>query len=82
MDKGHYSILTFQEKLVRDYTGYTFNEIDELDFYLFWVYLKDAFIYKMNQTDEGLTYLDNAWRLTQKQPDREKLRQKYGKDGE
>ena len=80
-DKGHYTVESFEEKLVSDYTGYRFNEIDEMDVVKFWIYLKDAFIYNMKQSEEGRKYLDNAWRLTQTNPDRDKLRAKYGKDG-
>lgn len=44
---------------------------------------RDAFIYYMSRTEGGNEYLDNAWRLEQTKPDREKLRAKFGrKDGE
>lgn len=44
-------------------------------------YRRDAFIYRMSQTEKGQEYLDNAWRLEQTTPDREALRKKFGKEG-
>ena len=44
-------------------------------------YRRDAFIYRMNQTEKGREYLDNAWRLEQVKPDRDTLREKFGKEG-
>jgi hypothetical protein len=35
----------------------------------------------MSQTEKGEEYLDNAWRIEQTKPDREKLREKFGKEG-
>lgn len=49
-----------------DYTGLNLNEIQlmELDEYLF--YMREAYIYSLNQTKKGREYLDNCWRITQK----------------
>ena len=46
--------------------------------YLTW--RRDAFIHKMNQTEKGMEYLDNAWRMEQTKPDREALRKKMRKE--
>jgi hypothetical protein len=35
----------------------------------------------MSKTDKGEEYLNNAWRLEQTKPDREKLKEKFGKEG-
>jgi hypothetical protein len=51
----------------------------DLDVYLF--YMREAFIYNMNQTKDGREYLENCWRMEQTQPERKKLREKYGKKG-
>ena len=51
----------------------------ELDVYLF--YMREAFIYNMNQTKEGREYLENCWRMEQTKPERKKLREKYGAKG-
>lgn len=63
-----------------DYTGLNLNEIQlmELDEYLF--YMREAYIYSLNQTEKGREYLDNCWRITQTKPDRQSLREKFGKE--
>lgn len=65
-----------------DYTGLNLNEIQlmELDEYLF--YMREAYIYSLNQTKKGREYLDNCWRITQTKPDRKSLREKFGKERE
>lgn len=56
-------------------------EVDQLDYIDYLKYRRDAFIYRMSQTEKGQEYLDNAYRLEQTKPDRKKLREKYGKEG-
>lgn len=56
-------------------------EVDQLDYIDYLIYRRDAFIYRMSQTEKGQEYLDNAYRLEQTKPDRKKLREKYGKEG-
>lgn len=51
-----------------------------IDIYLF--FMREAFIHENMQTKEGREYLDNCWRIEQTQPERQKLREKYGKKGE
>ena len=64
-----------------EYTGLNMLQVEELD-WLDWLQLRrDAFIYRMNQTEKGTEYLDNAWRLEQANPDRDKLRAKFGEKG-
>ncbi len=78
---GHdYEIVTYWEKLVSDYTGLSFSEIQELDYIDYLQFRRDAFIYQKEQTEKGREYLDNAWRLTQTAPDKSKLREKFGKE--
>ena len=48
--------------------------------YLIW--RRDAYIYKLSRTEEGQEYLNNAWRMEQTKPEREKLRAKYGRKEE
>lgn len=43
--------------------------------YLF--YYREAVIYNCMQTEDGIEYLQNAYRLQQTEPDRKKLREKY-----
>lgn len=63
-----------------DYTGLNLNEIQlmELDKYLF--YMREAYIYSLNQTEKGREYLQNCWRIKQTRPDRQALRKKFGKE--
>lgn len=75
-DKGHYEVNTLEEKIVSEYTGYNFKEIEDLDIFLYWLYLRDAVIYNCNKTEKGREYLENCWRIEQTEPDRQRLREK------
>lgn len=57
-----------------------FLQIAELDYLQYLVWLRDAYIHKLSQTEEGQEYLDNAWRMEQTKPDREALRKKIRKE--
>lgn len=74
-------ITTTWEHLVAQYTGLNILQVEELDYIDYLMYRRDAFIYRMSQTEEGEKYLNNAWRLEQTKPDRESLRKKFGKEG-
>ena len=76
-----YKTETSGEKLVIDYTRLNLFEIQDLDLDVYLFYMREAFIYKMNQTKEGREYLENCWRMQQSKPDRKKLREKYRKGG-
>jgi len=56
-------------------------EVEELDYIDYLQLRKDAFIYKMRQTEKGKEYLDNAYRLEQTKPERKRLRDQFGKEG-
>lgn len=64
-----------------EYTGLNFHQIGKLNYIEYLAYRRDAFIYKMSQTEKGQEYLDNAWRMEQTKPDRAALRRKFGKEG-
>ena len=66
--------------MVAEYAGLTLYEVREMDYLLYLTLRRDAFIHKMNQTEKGKEYLDNAWRMTQTKPDRIALRRKMGKE--
>lgn len=74
-------ITTTWEHLVARYTGLNILQVEELDYIDYLIYRRDAFIYRMSQTEKGEEYLNNAWRLEQTKPDREGLRKKFGKEG-
>ena len=73
--------MTTWEHLVSRYTGLNILQVEELDFIDYLMYRRDAFIYRMSQTEEGVKYLKDAYRLEQTKPDRESLRNKFGKEG-
>ncbi len=62
-----------------EYTGLNFLQIAELDYIQYLVWRRDAFIHKLSQSDEGVKYLQNAYRMGLTKPDRAKLRDKYRK---
>ena len=67
-------------RLVAEYTGLNFHEVRQLNYIVFLTWRRDAFIYKLSQTEAGQQYLDNAWRMEQTKPDREALRKKLKKE--
>lgn len=66
------------ENLVYEYTGLNFFQIQELNIVDFLYLRREAFINKMLSTEKGREYLDNAYRLEQTKPERDKLREKFG----
>lgn len=65
--------------MVAQYTGLNILEVQQLDYIEYLQYRRDAFISKMNQSEEGREYLQKAWNLEQTKPDRKSLREKFGK---
>ena len=53
----------------------------DLDIITFWALLRDGVIYNRAQTETGRKWLRNAWRITQTEPETEKLKAKYGERG-
>ncbi|MGN0518134.1 MAG: hypothetical protein ACI4II_05370 [Acutalibacteraceae bacterium] len=64
------------ERITARYTGLSFNELKKLNYIEYLAYRRSAFIYVMSCSDKGEEYLENAWRMTQTEPDREALRKK------
>ena len=64
-----------------EYTGLTLPEVRELDYVQYLIWRRDAFIHRLSQTEAGQEYLDNAWRMEQTTPDRQKLRKTFGRKG-
>lgn len=56
----------------------SFFEINDLDFDIYKLLLRDGYIHKLEQTKEGREYLKNAWILEQTEPDRKKLDNNFG----
>lgn len=57
-------------------------QVEELDYIDYLIYRRDAFIWRMSQTEKGTEYLNNAYRLEQTEPDRKSLRDKFGRKEE
>lgn len=51
-----------------------------MDFDEYLYYVREAYIYELNKTEDGRKYLENCWRMTQTKPDRASLRKKFGKE--
>lgn len=73
-----YTNTSFWYKLVSEYTGLDFLRIEELNYLAYLVWRRDAYIYRLEQSEAGREYLENAWRMEQTKPDRAALREKYG----
>lgn len=67
--------------MVARYTGLTMLEVENLDVVVYLAYRRDAFIYKLSQTEKGQEYLRNAYRLELTEPDRKSLRDQFGEEG-
>lgn len=65
--------------MVSQYTGLNMLEVEELDYFDYLQYRRDAFIYSLSKTEQGQEYLDNAYRLEQTEPDRKSLKERFGK---
>lgn len=64
--------------MVAEYAGVPLLQVQEMDIFTFWALLRDGIIYNNAQTKKGRKWLENAWRLTQTEPDTKKLHQKFG----
>lgn len=84
MGAGHqYETTSWWQHLVAQYAGISLLDVRELDYIQYLIWKRDAFIHWLSQSEFGQEYLDEAWRLEQTKPDRQKLRAKYGrKEGE
>ena len=70
---------TWGRQLVSEYSGLNFLQVGQLDYGVYLLWLRDAYIAGLNKTEEGRQYLDDCWRMEQTKPDRAKLHQKLGK---
>lgn len=70
---------TWGRRLVSEYSGLNFLQVGQLDYGVYLLWLRDAYIDGLNRTEEGRQYLDDCWRMEQTKPDRGKLRANFGK---
>lgn len=59
--------------MIRDYSGLSFSEINELNIFIFWQLLRDAIIFKLKQTESGNELLEECYCFEQTKPDRDAL---------
>lgn len=56
-----------------EYSGLNFHEIDQLLYEEFLLYRRDAYIYRLQRTEEGRKYLQNCFLYEKTEPDRASL---------
>lgn len=56
-----------------------FEQLDNLNTFVFWLYLRDAVVYNASQTEDGRDWLERCWVQQQTEPDRKSLRELFGK---
>ncbi len=56
-----------------EYSGLNFHEIDQLLYEEFLLYRRDAYIYRLQQTEKGRKYLQNCFLYEKTEPDRASL---------
>lgn len=78
---SHYPVTTIGERLVSEYSGLNFVQIEDLPIDTYLLLMRDAFIYKQSQSEGGREYLNNCWRIEQTEPDKQALRKKFKKEG-
>lgn len=61
-----------------EYSGLNIFEVEDINIVDYFQLRRDAFIYKMNQTESGQEYLDNAWQLEQTKLDKINMRKHFG----
>jgi hypothetical protein len=78
--RHNYITTTWGRRLVSEYSGLNFYQVGQLDYGVYLLWLRDAYISSLNRTEEGRQYLDDCWRMEQTKPDRAKLRANFGKE--
>lgn len=66
-------VMTYEEKIIRDYCGLSFKEINELCVFEYWQLLRDAILYELKKTPGGREMIEEAYCFEQTEPDREAL---------
>lgn len=65
-----------------DYLRISILEVQEMEIDVYLYFMREAFIYERQKTEEGREYLENCWRIEQTVPDRKAIREKFTKRGE
>ncbi len=69
---------TLEEKYIFDYSGISFDNIQELNCFVYWLLLRDAYVYKLQQSPQGIEYLKKCVESNETKPDRKALKNKFG----
>jgi len=68
-----FPVMTYDEKIIRDYCGLSFSEMDSLVVFGYWRLLRDAVVFELKKTPGGREMLEAAYCFEQTEPDREAL---------
>lgn len=69
--------VTLEASMIKEYSGINFSAQKELDMVEYMLYIRDAYISKLNQTESGRDYLEQCWISEQTEPDRDALRAEF-----
>lgn len=69
-----YEPSTEWEKMVADYLRISLFDVQELEYLYYLQIRRDSFIYALSRSEGGINYLNEAWRLSRTEPDREASR--------
>lgn len=72
----YYLPFTLDEKRIRDYSGLTFGEIENIGIFDYWLLLRDSVIYELNKTAGGRELLEECYFFNQTEPDINELQKK------
>lgn len=78
-DTAVYTPATLADKRVAEYADISIFNVGNICFYDYLLLLRDAVIYGNIGSQEGREYLEKCYNLANTEPDREKLREKFGK---
>ncbi len=72
-----YKLISHREKVISKYCGISIFDVEKLDLVEYLFFYREAVIYNCMQTEDGIEYLQNAYRLEQTEPDRKQLREQF-----
>lgn len=62
-------ISTLDLKYVGDYAGLNIREVEDLNILEFYLFMHDAVVWNLSQSEDGRKRLDKSWMLRQTEPD-------------
>lgn len=61
-------------KIVSDYTNMGFNDVFDLEIFIYWSWLHDAVVWNLNASENGRKQLEKSYLIMQDKPDMDALR--------